>query len=340
MAAKYRKIDPRIWYDEKFRTLSREEKLVAIYCLTAQSNRIGMFRFSEALAAEDLDMPQETFRKCFRRVCHAFGWQFDEAARVLLIRKWFRYNQPDNPNVLKSCLEDLHDVPQTSLISAFRSCIEFLPQPLHEVFLEAIKERCGYAATSPETLPETFPKTLPGTLPQTFLKRSPQRYPKQEQEQEQELEQEQEQEQEIVSCSETQPCGEIGRADSPLSPAESLDQSGVPEDVARLTFPCDGPVKEWKITSTVYGTLQQAFQSIDISAELRKAYAWLVANPGKRKTAKGMARFLFNWMARCVDQNGPRIAGNGSTRLPGLEDRNLAVARAFLDAKRQKGGAR
>jgi len=140
-----------------------------------------------------------------------------------------------------------------------------------------------------------------------------------------------------LECSELS-CGEIGQADSPPSPAESLDQSGVPEDVARLTFPCDGPIKEWKITGTVYGTLKEAFQTIDIDAELRKAYAWLVANPGKRKTAKGMSRFLFNWMARCVDKNGPRINGNGSTRLPGLEDRNLAVARAFLDAKRQKGG--
>ncbi len=52
MATKYRKIDTRMWRDERFTRLSTEEKLVAGYCLTAQSNRCGIFVFSPAMAAE------------------------------------------------------------------------------------------------------------------------------------------------------------------------------------------------------------------------------------------------------------------------------------------------
>ena len=59
--ARYRKIDPRTWKDEKFRVLLSEEKLIAFYVITAQSNRIGLFNFSPAMAAEDL----ETFSKPF-----------------------------------------------------------------------------------------------------------------------------------------------------------------------------------------------------------------------------------------------------------------------------------
>ena len=51
----YRKIDVRIWSDEKFTRLSVDEKIVAIYCLTnRQVNRCGLFVFSPALAAEEL----------------------------------------------------------------------------------------------------------------------------------------------------------------------------------------------------------------------------------------------------------------------------------------------
>src|SRR5690348_8887564 len=54
MAAKYRKIDPRMWDDEKFRLLSAGEKLIAIYAITAQSNRCGIFIYSHGLAREHL----------------------------------------------------------------------------------------------------------------------------------------------------------------------------------------------------------------------------------------------------------------------------------------------
>ena len=63
--ARYRKIDPRTWKDEKFRGLSSEEQLIVFYVLTAQSNRIGLFNFSPAMAAEDLDTLPQTFLKGF-----------------------------------------------------------------------------------------------------------------------------------------------------------------------------------------------------------------------------------------------------------------------------------
>lgn len=162
--SRYRKIDPRIWNDERFVKLDSDEKLIAIYAFTAQSNRIGIFKFSPAMAAEQLDMGGETFAKRFDNVCKALRWTFDKGLRVLYIPTWWKYNTPENPNVLQSNLDDLHDLPQTPLLTEFASNVAYLPATQHERF----------------------------NL--TLAKGLPERMAHQEQEQEQEQKQEQEQE--------------------------------------------------------------------------------------------------------------------------------------------------
>lgn len=112
MAAKYRKVDPRIWNDEKFRKLDGDEQRIALYCLTSdQTNRIGLFVFSPAKASEDLNMDFETFAKRFGNVSHTFNWGWDKGSRTLYFPTWWKYNAPDNPNHMKGNLEDCHDLP-------------------------------------------------------------------------------------------------------------------------------------------------------------------------------------------------------------------------------------
>ena len=105
--ARYRKVDPRIWKDERFLTLNEAEKLVAVYCLTCpQSNRVGIFNFSPAMAAEDLGTSTETFLKRLGNVCRTLRWGFDRVHRVLYFPTWWRYNRPDNPNILQGHLAE------------------------------------------------------------------------------------------------------------------------------------------------------------------------------------------------------------------------------------------
>lgn len=150
--ARYRKIDPRFWKDEKIRLLNVEEKLVALYCMTAQSNRIGLFSFSPAMAAEDMGMLPQTFAKRFEKVVLTLNWTFDEGQKVLLCPTWWKYNQPENENVLKGNLKDILDLPKTSLISIFVSNLSYLEERFHKTFKECL-------ANVPETLPQTFANT-------------------------------------------------------------------------------------------------------------------------------------------------------------------------------------
>src|SRR5262249_54803175 len=145
--SRYRKIDPRFWKDEKVINLSPEEKLIVLYLFTGQSNRIGIFNFSPGEAAEDLGMLRETFAKGFGKVCERLQIGWDETFRVLYLPTWWKYNCPENPNVLKSCLVDLHEVPQTSLIIEFSKNLRYLPETFHQTFREG--------------LPKSFPQRMP-----------------------------------------------------------------------------------------------------------------------------------------------------------------------------------
>jgi len=135
-------------------------------------------------------------------------------------------------------------------------------------------------------------------------------------------------------CGETKFCSEIGTADSPPSPAEN--DRDVPEEVARLTFPCDGPTKGWRVTRDVFVSLQEAFSTVDVVAEIRRAYEWILANPDRRKTAKGMRRFLFNWLSRAVDGRRSTSRAPPGPVLSDLERRNLEATKLWLAQKEQQ----
>jgi hypothetical protein len=111
--------------------------------------------------------------------------------------------------------------------------------------------------------------------------------------------QEQEQEQDIEE--------ESANADSCPETAEPSSGPNEPEP-ALLTFAVDGNTKTWDLTASAVAKLQSAFPSLDILAEARKAAAWINASPTRRKTARGMPRFLFGWMSRAQERNPSRFS--------------------------------
>jgi len=151
--ARYRRFDPRFWKDEKVRGLTLTEKAVAAYCITGQCNRIGIFSFSPGEAAEDLEIKPGTFAEAFEKVVKRFRFGWDEKARVLYLPRWWKYNTPENPNVLKAYLSDLHEVPQSPLISLFSKNLAYLKPTFHESFAE------GLAKAIPKEPPHTETET-------------------------------------------------------------------------------------------------------------------------------------------------------------------------------------
>lgn len=91
-------------------------------------------------------------------------------------------------------------------------------------------------------------------------------------------------------------------------PQESLELTVVVGLVEMATFPLANG-REYPVYETLVREFKSAYPGVDIPAEFRKIRAWLVSNPTKRKTCKGMARFLNNWLSNA--QNNQRTNGNG-----------------------------
>lgn len=59
---------------------------------------------------------------------------------------------------------------------------------------------------------------------------------------------------------------------------------------------------------------QQAYLGVNVEQELRKMIAWLNSNPTRRKTARGVDKFINNWLER--EQNSGRSYQNTAAREP------------------------
>lgn len=118
----------------------------------------------------------------------------------------------------------------------------------------------------------------------------------------------------------------VGQGDS-LTGAEKTPQSpeiaSEPEYVPP-TFDCAGDVKTFTPSEEDVSRWQQAFPGVDVRAALLRARAWVDADPKRRKTARGMKRYLTAWLGRDQDRgtyrnslavrNNPGKNADGSPR--------------------------
>ena len=54
----------------------------------------------------------------------------------------------------------------------------------------------------------------------------------------------------------------------------------------------------WLLTEAQIEAWVTLFPTLDVRAECRAAWVWIDANPTRRKTARGMKRFLGGWLIR------------------------------------------
>lgn len=120
---------------------------------------------------------------------------------------------------------------------------------------------------------------------------------------------------------------------TPSCPETSATSSGPhpaaapPPSPTVLTFPTDGNPKSWDLTEAVVAELAAAYPSLDVLAEARKALAWVQADASRKKTARGMRRFLTGWLGRAQDSGRGRKPGAAPPPQETTEER-LARLRA------------
>lgn len=142
--SRWRRVYAKIWNEPRFRGISKAGRELALYLLAGpQTNRIGYFVFSPALAAETLGDGTESVVETLRAVCAAFGWQFDPQARVLWMPDWWANNPLEHSNHLIGNLKDLVELPESVLFGAFARNLADLQPSVHQAFRDAIAKATG-----------------------------------------------------------------------------------------------------------------------------------------------------------------------------------------------------
>ena len=164
--ARYRKIDPRIWNDEKFRTMSHEGQRLFLFVLTHPAlTMIGAMRATQSGLSEELGLDAKAFREAFGEALSKGMLKYDEKAFLLWLPNFLKYNAPESPNVVKSWGSALDLLPECDLRKEVLSSAKAFISTMSKAFTEA--------------LPKAFDEALPKAISKTI--------PNQEQEQEQDI---------------------------------------------------------------------------------------------------------------------------------------------------------
>jgi len=127
-----------------------------------------------------------------------------------------------------------------------------------------------------------------------------------------------------------------------LAVARSSAPSPTPGDEddtpTTLRFPTVGLQRSWGLTDAQVAAWQGLFPHLDVLGECRAALAWLLANPSRHKTARGMPAFLVAWFGRSNDRRG---SANGAAIVPLTREqvrsqRNAAAVEAVIQSYRDE----
>lgn len=75
---------------------------------------------------------------------------------------------------------------------------------------------------------------------------------------------------------------------------------------------------------------RETYPAVDVELELRRMVAWLDSNPTKRKTRRGIERFINSWLARTQDSGGSKGQKEVS-RTVGAESQSRGKTRDFYE---------
>lgn len=155
--ARYRKIDPRIWNDEKFASLSHEGQRAFLFILTHPSmTSLGAFRATKEGIEAELGIDTKGFAKPFQELLSKGLIKYDESCFLVFAPNFLKYNQPENPNVVKGwagCLDLLPECPLLAeVLQRAKSCAS-----ANSKTSKAFSESLGRVT---ETLSERYAKQL------------------------------------------------------------------------------------------------------------------------------------------------------------------------------------
>jgi hypothetical protein len=137
----------------------------------------------------------------------------------------------------------------------------------------------------------------------------------------------------IVYCPEAPP---VGEAPGPEDEVEEVgaDEGGDllalvdPSEPVFLDFPVIGSPRPWPLVASKVAEYRATFVGLEVEAVLRRARQWCIDNPTRRKTSRGMPKFLFGFLERAQNRGAGGSGGHFPPPAP-LDERLQGNLRKF-----------
>lgn len=179
--ARYRKVEPAVWLDDKFQSLSSPSpnaQTLWIYLLTCPftTSIPGLYIAGKAAIAEALrwEDDMEGFEKAFQEILDRKMCEYDKKTRLVWIPKAIAHNLPESPNVVLSWKNHYAEMTDCSLL---KNAVNVIRESVYGCDVKAKAFREAFDKVFGEDLPKDLSKGSPKTYRKTK--------PNQEQEQEQ-----------------------------------------------------------------------------------------------------------------------------------------------------------
>ena len=88
-------------------------------------------------------------------------------------------------------------------------------------------------------------------------------------------------------------------------PKPEISQDRLFAEEIFATFPAINAPDGYFLRKSFVDKWKTTFPGVRVESEVRAALAWCEANPTKRKTSKGILRFLVAWLMRARDKANP-----------------------------------
>lgn len=142
--SRYRKVDPRIWNDANFSSLSDQGKLAFLFVMThPHMTAVGAMRATMSGMAEELGWNQKAFAKAFKEGLAKGMYKHDPKACFVSLPNFIKYNRPENPNVLRGWSKAWDLVPECALKNELHQTLKVFAEGLGEAFSKAFAEAFG-----------------------------------------------------------------------------------------------------------------------------------------------------------------------------------------------------
>lgn len=143
--SRYRRIDPRIWHDDKFPRLTRDARLLFFHLITSpRSNSIGCYVQGRPDMAEYCGFSLAGLSKALRELVEIGLVRYQPKTRLVFLPHFFRYNPIENENQAKFAATQATEIPAepTFLTAILEGLAEAKPylEPFRQVLAERLRQ--------------------------------------------------------------------------------------------------------------------------------------------------------------------------------------------------------